>query len=97
MPLQVHGETIGTIVPTIETIRPVIAGHFAPVRNSATIDSTNAIGSRIHPTINAPEMQAKMKPTTATASAMMPSTFGLRFGAGSPASGITVVPGAAAA
>ena len=87
--------TVATIVPTIEMMRPVIAGHFAPLRNSATIDSTNAIGSSTHAMTSAPGMHAKTNPIAATTSAMMPSTCGFGFDGSSP-SVITAAPGAAA-
>ncbi len=86
-----------TIVPTIDSTRPTIAGHFAPRRNSATIDRTNAIGSRIHPMINAPGMHAKMNPTTAAPNAIHDSTCGFAFGPdGSVGGAWIVVPGGGA-
>ena len=85
-----------TIVPTIETTRPVIAGHFAPFMNRATMDSTNAIGSSTHAMTGMNGMHANMKPTAATASAMRPSTCGLVLEVGSSPSVITAAPGAAA-
>ena len=83
--------TVATMAPTIETTRPVIAGHFAPFWNRATTDSTNAIGSSTHPTMSAPGMHPNTKPIAATTSAMMPSTCGFGFDGsvnGAPGSGV---------
>src|SRR5690606_3062103 len=78
-----------TIVPTTESTRPTTPIHLRlPLRNSDTIESTNAIGSSTQPTISAPGMHANRNPTPAVIRAISASTFIFCFaGAAGPASG----------
>src|SRR5699024_3893323 len=62
-----------TRVPTIDKISAAIPMPLRfPVWKNDTIESTNAMGNKIQPMMSAPGMQAKMKPTTATISAISP-------------------------
>lgn len=67
------------MVPTTEMIRAAIENPFLPFKKKEMIDSKKAIGRRIHPTVSAPGIQAKMKPINARTKAMIPITFLPRF------------------
>ncbi|WP_248499499.1 hypothetical protein [Tomitella gaofuii] len=64
---------------TMPTIATMTAAMLVPLRlpawNSPTMPRMKAIGSRIHPTMRAPGMHAKMNPTTAVITAMRPTMF----------------------
>ncbi|SLI25535.1 Uncharacterised protein [Mycobacteroides abscessus subsp. abscessus] len=65
-----------TTVPTIEMMMAAILVPLVlPDWQTPTMPRTNAIGNRTQPTIRAPGIQAKTKPTTAATTAMSPSVF----------------------
>ena len=71
--------TMPTMAAMIDTTSPVTAAHFAPRRNRPMSESTNAAGTRIHTSPLAGGMNMTTRPTIATTSAMMPTTFGPGF------------------
>src|SRR5699024_6183586 len=88
-PFTVKNSMDATTAPITETTRAQALVVFdRSARVNPTMPRTNATGSRIHPTINAPGMQAKTKPITATINAASPMVL-RAGGCGGPRGGGT--------